>query len=184
MQATQIRPGMVIKFNGELYSIFSFVHRTPGNLRAFVQVKMRGLKSGSFAEHRFASTDAVEKVSLDDADMEFLYKDGTDYHFMNIENYEQIHLSEELLGDNVNYLTPQLKVKVTFFEERPISVELPPAIVMTVVETEPGIKSASVSNVGKPAIMETGLVVTVPPFIGQGEKIRVSTTDGEYLERA
>jgi len=126
----------------------------------------------------------VEKISLDDQDMEFLYKDGTDYHFMNVENYEQIHLSEELLGDNVNYLTPQLKVKVTFFEERPISIELPAAIIMTVMETEPGLKSASVSNVGKPATMETGLVVTVPPFINQGEKIRVSTTDGEYLERA
>ncbi len=175
---------MVIKFNAELYSVVSFVHRTPGNLRAFVQVKMRGLKSGAFAEHRFASTDSVEKISLDDQDMEFLYKDGTDYHFMNVENYEQIHLSEELLGDNVNYLTPQLKVKVTFFEERPISIELPAAIIMTVMETEPGLKSASVSNVGKPATMETGLVVTVPPFINQGEKIRVSTTDGEYLERA
>ncbi len=184
MQATQIRPGNVIKFNGELYSVVSFVHRTPGNLRAFVQVKMRGLKSGSFAEHRFASTDNVEKISLDDQDMEFLYKDGSDYHFMNIETYEQTHLSEELLGDNVNYLTPQLKVKVTFFEERPIAVELPASIEMTVVETEPGLKSASVSNVGKPATMETGLVVTVPPFINQGEKIRVSTADGEYLERA
>jgi elongation factor P len=175
---------MVIRFNGDLYSIFSFVHRTPGNLRAFVQVKMRNLRNGSQMEHRFASTDNVEKVALDETEMEYLYVDGDDFYFMDTENYEQIYINRELLGDAVDYLTPQLKVNVVLFEGKPMSVELPPTITMTVVETEPGIKGASVSNVGKPAKMETGLVVNVPAFINEGEKIKVSTTDGSYMERA
>ncbi|MBY0375815.1 MAG: elongation factor P [Bryobacteraceae bacterium] len=184
MQATQIRPGMVIKFNGDLYSIFSFVHRTPGNLRAFVQVKMRNLRNGSQTEHRFASTDNVERVALDEVEMEYLYDDGEYYYFMNTESFEQIHLTKDILGDATDYLIPQLKVNVVMFEGKPMSVELPASIDMTVTETEPGIKGATVSNVGKPAKMETGLVVQVPAFINQGEKIRVSTTDGSYLERA
>lgn len=184
MQATQIRPGMVIKFNGDLYSIFSFVHRTPGNLRAFVQVKMRNLRNGSQTEHRFASTDSIDRVALDEVSMEYLYDDGEYYYFMNVETFDQIHLTKDILGDATDYLIPQLKVNVVMFEGKPMSVELPASIDMTVVETEPGIKGATVSNVGKPAKMETGLVVQVPAFINQGEKIRVSTTDGSYLERA
>lgn len=184
MQANDLRPGMVIKFNNELHSVLSATHRTPGNLRAFVQVKLRNLRSSSSFEHRYASTDQAERVSLDEQDMEYLYAEREDYYFMNTETYEQIHLSNELLGDAVNYLIPNLKVAVTFFEENPISVALPATVEMTVMETEPGIKSASVSNVGKPAKMETGLIVSVPPFITEGEKIRVSTTDGSYMARA
>jgi elongation factor P len=182
--ATQLRPGMVIKFNTDLFSIFSVNHRTPGNLRGFVQARMRNLRSGSMIEHRFSSEDRVERAMLEEHEMEYLYDDGEYYYFMNTENYEQMHLTRDILGDGVSYLIPQLRVKVEFFEGRPISVELPATVDMTVVETEPGLKGASVSNVTKPAKLETGLVVQVPPFIIEGEKIRVSTAEGTYLERA
>jgi len=182
--STQLRPGMVIKFNNELYSIFSMVHRTPGNLRGFVQVKMRSLRTGSMTEHRFSSEDRVERATLDEHEMEYLYDDGEYYYFMNTENYEQMHLTKDILGDAVEYLIPQLKVNVEFYEGKPMSVELPPTVDMTVVETEPGLKGASVSNVTKAAKLETGLLVQVPPFINQGEKIRVSTAEGTYQERA
>ena len=182
--ATQLRPGMIVKFNNELHSVFSMVHRTPGNLRGFVQAKMRNIRSGSMMEHRFSSEDKVERIALEEHEMEFLYDDGEFYHFMNTENFEQIQLTVANLGDNTQYLIPQLKVTVEFYEGRPITVELPPSVEMTVQETEPGLKGATVSNVTKPAKVDTGLVVQVPPFINEGERIRVSTVDGSYLERA
>lgn len=175
---------MVVKFNNELHSVFSMVHRTPGNLRGFVQAKMRNLRSGSMIEHRFSSEDKVERVALDEQEMEYLYDDGEYFYFMNIENFEQMHLTKDTLGDGVLYLIPQLHVNIEFYEGKPISVELPPSVEMTVLETEPGLKGATVSNVTKPAKMETGLVVQVPPFINQGERIRVSTSEGTYQERA
>ncbi|MEX2260858.1 MAG: elongation factor P [Bryobacteraceae bacterium] len=182
--ATQLRPGMAIKFNNELFSIFSVNHRTPGNLRGFVQAKMRNLRSGSMTEHRFSSEDRVERALLEEIEMEYLYDDGEYYYFMNTENFEQMHLTNEMLGDGVNYLVPQLKVHVEFYEGKPISVELPATVDLTVVETEPGLKGATVSNVTKPAKLETGLVVQVPAFIVEGEKIRVNTSEGTYQERA
>jgi elongation factor P len=169
ISATQLRPGMVIKFNNDLYSIFKMEHRTPGNLRGFVQVKMRNFKSGTMIEHRFSSEDRVEKAF---------------YYFMNTQTFEQMHLTKELLGDATEFLIPNLKVHVEFYEGSPVSVELPATVDMTVVETEPSLKGATVSNVTKPAKLETGLVVQVPPFISEGEKIRVSTAEGAYLERA
>src|ERR1700720_1404833 len=182
--ATQLRPGMVIKFNNELYTVFTMTHRTPGNLRGFVQVRMRSLRNGSMNEHRFSTDDRVEKAVLDQQDMEYLYDDGEYYYFMNTENYEQMHLTKDLLGEATNYLIPQLKVKVEFYEGKPMGVELPASVDMTVVSTEPGMRGATVSNVTKPAKMETGLVVQVPPFIKENEKIRVNTAEGAYLERA
>ncbi|HYK59220.1 MAG TPA: elongation factor P [Bryobacteraceae bacterium] len=184
ISATQLRPGMVIKFNNELYSIFKMEHRTPGNLRGFVQVKMRKLSSGTMIEHRFSSEDRVEKAALDEHEMEYLYDDGEYFYFMNTESFEQMHLTKDLLGDSTNFLIPNLKVNVEFYEGKPMSVELPPTVDLTVVETEPSLKGATVSNVTKPAKLETGLVVQVPPFISEGEKIRVSTSEMAYLERA
>ena len=184
ISATQLRPGMVIKFNNELYSIFKMEHRTPGNLRGFVQVKMRKLSSGTMIEHRFSSEDRVDRATLDEHEMEYLYDDGEYFYFMNTETFEQMHLMKDLLGDATNFLIPNLKVAVEFYEGKAISVELPPSVDLTVVETEPGIKGATVSNVTKPAKLETGLVVQVPPFINEGEKIRVSTSESAYLERA
>jgi elongation factor P len=182
--STQMRPGMVIKFNNDLYSVFSMMHRTPGNLRGFVPAKMRNLRSGNMIEHRFSSEDRVERAALEEHTMEYLYDDGEFYYFMNTESFEQMHLMKDLLGDAIQYLIPQLQVSVEFYEGKPISVELPPTVDMTVVETEPGLKGASVSNVTKPAKTETGLVVQVPPFINEGEKIRVNTAEGTYQERA
>lgn len=182
--ATQLRPGMVIKFNNELFSIFKTEHRTPGNLRGFVQAKMRRLASGAMIEHRFSSEDRVERAVMDEHEMEYLYDDGESFHFMNTENFEQTHLTREKLGDAVQYLVPQFKVSILYHDGQPISVELPPTVDLTVVETEPSLKGATVSNVTKPAKLETGLVVQVPPFIAQGERIRVSTAEGTYLERA
>ena len=184
ISSTQMRPGMVVKFNNDLFSVFSVAHRTPGNLRGFVQAKMRNLRTGAMMEHRFSSEDRVERAILDEVEMEYLYDAGENYYSMNTENYEQTHLSKELLGDATSYLIPQLKVKVEFYEGKPMSVELPATVDMTVVETEPGMKGASVSNVTKPAKLETGLVVQVPAFIKENEKIRVNTAEGTYLERA
>jgi len=175
---------MVIKFNNELYSIFKMEHRTPGNLRGFVQVKMRSLRSGTMTEHRFSSEDRVDRAALEEHEFEYLYDDGEYYYFMNTENFEQMHLTRDLLGDAVDYLVPQLKVNIEFYEGKPMSVELPPTVDLTVVETEPGLKGASVSNVTKAAKLETGLMVQVPPFINEGEKVRVSTAEGTYQERA
>jgi elongation factor P len=182
--ATQLRPGMIVKHNNELHSVFSMVHRTPGNLRGFVQAKMRNIRSGSMIEHRFSSEDKVERIALDEQEMEYLYDDGEYFYFMNTETFEQMHLTKEILGDGIYFLIPNLKVAVEFYEGKPISVELPPSVEMKVLETEPGLKGSTVSNVTKPAKMETGLVVQVPAFINEGERIRVSTSESAYLERA
>src|SRR5215471_12884095 len=149
--ATQLRPGMVIKFNNDLYSIFSVTHRTPGNLRGFVQARMRSLRSGSMTEHRFSSEDRVEKAALDEHEMEYLYDDGDYFYFMDTSSYEQMHLTKDLLGDATSFLIPNLKVNIEFYEGKPMSVELPPTVDLTVVETEPSLKGATVSNVTKPA---------------------------------
>jgi elongation factor P len=182
--ATQLRPGMIIKHNGELHAVFSVEHRTPGNLRAFIQAKLRNLRTGAMFEHRFRSPDPIEKIVVDEINMEYLYSDGDDYYFMNTENYEQTHLTRATLGDSAEYLTPNLQIKVEFYDGKAVGIELPQTVELTVVETEPGLKSATASSVTKPAKLETGLVVQVPPFINEGEKIRVDTAEGAYLSRA
>jgi elongation factor P len=179
-----MRPGMIIKHNNDLHSVFSVEHRTPGNLRAFIQAKLRNLRTGAMFEHRFRSADAIEKINVDEEQMEYLYADGDDFYFMNTENYEQLHLRRELLGESVDYLTPNLQIKVEFFDGKPVGIELPQTVDLKVIETEPGIKSATASSVTKPAKTETGLVVQVPPFINEGEVIRVDTAEGAYLSRA
>jgi len=175
---------MVVKFNNDLYSVFSVFHRTPGNLRGFVQARMRNVRSGTMIEHRFSSEDRIERAALEEQKMEYLYDDGEYYYFMNTETFDQLHLTKDILGDAIQYLVPQLQVSVEFYEGKPMSVELPATVDMTVVETEPGMRGASVSNVTKAAKLETGLVVQVPPFITEGEKIRVNTAEGTYQERA
>jgi len=182
--ATQLRPGMVIKHNNDLHSVFSVEHRTPGNLRAFIQAKLRNLRTGAMFEHRFRSADPIDKITVDEVNMEYLYNDGDDYYFMNTENFEQTHLTRDILGESVEYLTPNLQIKVEFFDGKAVGIELPQTVILTVVETEPGLKSATASSVTKPAKTETGLVVQVPPFINEGEKIKVDTAEGVYLSRA
>jgi len=182
--ATQLRPGMIIKHNNDLHSVFSVEHRTPGNLRAFIQAKLRNLRTGAMFEHRFRSPDPIEKITVDEVQMEFLYQDGSDYYFMNTENYEQTHLTNDILGDAVDYLTPNLPIRVEFFDGKAVGIELPQTVDLKVIETEPGLKSATASSVTKPAKTETGLVVQVPPFINEGETIKVDTAEGVYLSRA
>jgi elongation factor P len=167
-----------------LHAVFSVEHRTPGNLRAFIQAKLRNLRTGAMFEHRFRSPDPIERVVVDEIAMEFLYNDGDDYYFMNTENYEQTHLKRDTLGDAVDYLTANLQITVSFFDGVAVGIELPQTVELSVVETEPGLKSATASSVTKPATLETGLVVQVPPFINEGEKIRVDTAEGAYLSRA
>ena len=181
--ATQIKRGMTIKLNGELYRVFSFQRITPGNWRGMVQTKLKSIRTGSIIEHRFRSEDRVEQAYLETHEMEFLYSDGSDYHFMNTETFEQTHLSGELLEDAVPYMTPNIKIQIEFYEGKPIGVDLPPSVELRVVSTDPALRGATVSNVNKPATLETGLVIQVPPFVNEGELIRVDTSEGKYLER-
>ncbi len=183
IQATQLRRGNTILHNGELYQVVDYQHITPGNWRGMVQTKLRRLATGAIIDHRFRSEDRVERAVLDEREMEYLYSDGTDHHFMDTENYEQIQFNAELLGDAVKYLVANAKIKVEFYEGKALGVELPATVDLRVVRTEPGMPSATVSNVLKPATVETGLVVPVPHFIQEGEVIRVDTTEGKYVER-
>jgi elongation factor P len=181
--ATQMRPGMIIKYKDQLHLVFSVEHRTPGNLRAFIQAKLKNIRTGAMFVERFRSPDPIERVIVDEIKMEYLYADGDDYYFMD-ESFEQTMLKHETIGDAVEFLTPNLQISVSFYDGKPVGVDLPTYVEMTVMETEPGIKSATASSVTKPAKMETGLVVQVPPFINEGEKIRVDTAEGTYMSRA
>lgn len=183
IQATQLRKGNTIIHNGELYQVVDYAHITPGNWRGMVQTKLRKLATGSIIDHRFRSEDRLERAILDDREMEYLYADGEDHHFMDTETYEQTHLREDILGDSVKYLVANAKIHVQFYEGKPLGVDLPPTVDLKVVSTEPGMPSATASNVLKPATLETGLVVGVPHFITEGELIRVDTTEGKYVER-
>jgi elongation factor P len=171
-------------YNGAPHRVLDFQHRTPGNLRAFVQAKLRNVRSGSSTEVRFSSTENIERASLDEHEMEYLYSDGDMYHFMNTETFEQIGLGSEALGEAMDYLVTGTKIKVQLFEGSPLAVELPPAVELTVVETSPELKGATASNSPKPAKLETGVTVQVPPFIKEGDRIRVDPSKGVYLERA
>jgi elongation factor P len=181
--ATQIKRGMTIKLNGELYRVFSTMHITPGNWRGMVQTKLKSVKTGSIIENRFRSEDRVEQAYLETHEMEYLYTDGTDYYFMNTKTFEQIHLPLDLLEDSVPYLTPNIRIQVEFYEGKPIGIELPASVELKVISTEPALRGATVSNVNKPATLETGLVIQVPPFVNEGEVIRVDTSEGKYQER-
>ena len=184
ISATQMRPGMVIKYNNDLYTIFSVNHRTPGNLRGFVQAKMRNLRNGNSFEHRFSSTEKVERAILDTQQMEYLYSDPSGHHFMNQESYEQTTLDDETLGDSMLYLLPNTVIQIDFYEDRAVGIELPNTVILEVVDTEPSMKGATASASYKPAKMETGLTVMVPPFIEVGTKIIIDTRENKYLSRA
>ena len=182
--ATQIRRGMVILFEGKLCKVIEFRHHTPGNLRAMMQTKLRDLRTGSSFEHRFRSADTVERAAMEQHEMEFMYADGSHYHFMNTENYEQTALSDEDLGDMAQWLLPGMRIQAEYYEGSPIGIDLPPSIELTVVSTEPTMKGATVSNVNKPAKLENGVTISVPPFVNEGDRIRVDPVEGRYMERA
>jgi len=183
IQATQMRKGMVILHEGQLYRIMALQHITPGNWRGMVQAKMRNIKTGTQLEHRFRSEDRVEKAMLEGTEMEYLYGDATGYHFMNTETYEQIVLTEEQLGDNVEFLVPNIRFTVEMYEKEPLGIEPPLTVDLKVLETEPVIKGAAQGNVTKPAKLETGLVIQVPMFVQEGDTITVDTTEVKYLSR-
>jgi elongation factor P len=183
LSANDIRKGMVIVFEGAPCKVMEFRHHTPGNLRAMVQARLRNLKTGSSFEHRFRSNDTLERATMEQHNMDYLYSDGSQHHFMNAENYEQIALSEEELGDAAQWLIPGLKLEVEFYEGSPIGVKLPDSMELTVTETDPVLKGATVSNSNKPAKLENGVTLTVPPFITEGERIRVNPTEAKYIER-
>jgi len=184
VKATDLRPGYACRIDGKLYVITKFEHRTPGNLRAFVQVKLKDVQSGNHIEKRLGSSDEIEVTSLDRRNMEYLYQDGDSYVFMDTENYDQVNLSAETVGDSMLYLRPNGQTIVLFHGERPLLLELPPAVELTVTETEPGVKNAAATNVVKEAVLETGLKTRVPQFISEGETIKISTSDGSYMSRA
>jgi elongation factor P len=184
IQATRVKKGMLVKMGEDLYRILDFQHVTPGNLRGFVRVKLRNIRNGTLADQKLRSEDMIERATLDEREMQYLYKDGDDYYFMDTTSYEQIHISSEALGDSVSYLKAEMTILVEFYGIEPVGIELPPTVDLKVMETVPGIKGATASNQVKPATLETGLVVQVPPFINTGDVVRVSTDSGEYLSRA
>ena len=182
--ATQIRRGMVIVFEGDPCRILEFRHHTPGNLRAMVQAKLKNLRTGSSFEHRFRAADTIERASMETHDLEFLYKGGDTYHFMNTENYDQLEMDDEMLGDNAQWMQPGMKIMAEYYDGRPIGIDLPQYLVLEIVETAPVMKSATKTASTKPAKLENGVSVNVPEFIATGERIKVNPSTGEYLERA
>ena len=183
IKATQLRPGMIIKHEGDLHAIYSVDHRTPGNKRGAMQTKMRNLRSGSMVDYRFRAEEVIEKVVVDEIEFEYLYSDGDGHHFMNIENYEQLQLQDDIVGDTKDFLISNLPVKIEYYDGKAIGVLLPDTVDLTVVETEPSIQKATASAVMKPAKLETGLVVNVPPFVGTGDRIKVDTSEARYIQR-
>jgi elongation factor P len=175
---------MVIVFEGKPCKVLDARHHTPGNLRAMMQTKLRDLRTGSSFEHRFRSADTVERAVLEQHEMEFMYADAAHYHFMNTESYEQTALSDEDLGDMAQWLLPGMKIQAEFYEGSPIGIDLPPSIELTVISTDPTMKGATVSNVNKPAKLENGVTISVPPFVNDGDRIRVDPVEGRYMERA
>ncbi|MDO8461621.1 MAG: elongation factor P [Deltaproteobacteria bacterium] len=184
IQATQVRPGMIIVHGGELYRVLKIVHITQGNKRGKVQTELRNIKSGTKIENRFRSEDSIENATLEEKEMEYLYHEGDRYTFMDTQNYEQIELDKDLLGDGTYFLKSNIKIMVQFWEENPVGIDLPPEFVLEVVETDPPIKGATAASSYKPALMDNGLTVKVPSFINRGDKIKIDTASLEYLERA
>lgn len=184
MKSTDLRPGMAIKIDGVLYVITQFQHVTPGNLRAFIALKIKNVATGSIVDKRLRSGEDVEQVDLDKRQMEYLYKDSSGYVMMDTENYEQIALSEELIGEIMGFVKPNTTITVLLSEDRPVSIELPNVVELKIAECAPGIKGATVTNQLKDAVCETGLRIRVPPFIEVGEVVRISTADGSYNSRA
>jgi elongation factor P len=183
MQATRLRKGMLIKVGQDLLRVLELQHVTPGNLRGFVRVKLRNIRNGSLSDQKLRSEDEIERATLDEKSMQYLYNDGSTYHFMDTESYEQIQLSDETLGDAVGYLVPEAVIEMEFYGSEAVGIEMPQTVDLKVVETTPAIKGATASAQLKPAKLETGLVIQVPPFVAEGDKVRVITETGEYQSR-
>ena len=174
---------MLIKVGNDLFRILELHHLTPGNKRAHIQVRMRNIRTMSLADHKFRAEEDVERAMLDEREMQYLYNDGDTYYFMDTTNYEQIQITAEALGDSKDYLIADALIKVEFYDVEPVGIELPPTVDLVVKETVPGIKGATASAQVKPATLETGLVINVPSFVNEGDRVRVSTETGEYQSR-
>lgn len=184
IQATRLRKGMLIKLGNDLFRLLDLHHATPGNKRGFIQARMRNIRTSALSDQKFRAEEDIERATLDEREMQYLYNDGGTFYFMDTSNYEQVQISLEALGDSKNYLIPDALIRVEFYGESPVGIELPPTVDLVVKETVPGIKGATASAQVKPATLETGLVVQVPPFVNEGDKVRVSTETGEYQSRA
>jgi len=184
LNATRLKKGMLIKMGEDLCRVLEVMHVTPGNLRGFVRVKLRNIRNSALVDNRFRSEDTVERAILDERQMQYLYQDGDDFYFMDTTSFDQIHITSEALGDSVNYIKPEMTIQVEFYGTEPVGIELPQSVDLKVTDTAPGIKGATASSQVKPATLETGLVVQVPPFVNEGDMVRVSTETGEYLSRA
>src|SRR5918911_886211 len=182
--ATQIRRGMVLVMDGNPCRVLEFRHHTPGNLRAMVQAKLKNLRTGSSFEHRFRAADSVDPASMETHELEYMYDAGGTYHFMNTENYDQLEMDEEMLGDNAQWMQPGMRIQAEYYNGRPIGIELPNSIELTIVETAPVMRSATKTASTKPAKLENGVMVNIPEFISSGERIRVNPNTGEYIDRA
>ena len=184
IQATRLKKGMLVKMEQDLFRVLELQHVTPGNLRGFVRVKFRNIRNGTLSDQKLRSEDTVERATLEEKEMQYLYLDGDAYYFMDTVSFEQTHITSEALGESVHYLKPEMTIQVEFYGSEPVGIELPQTVDLKIVDTAPGIKGATASNQIKPATTETGLVVNVPPFVNTGDMIRVSTETGEYLARA
>ncbi len=184
ISATQLRVGMTILYNNEPFRVLTVQHITPGNWRGMVHTKLKNLRTGSSLENRFRSEDKLERAQLEQHEMEYLYSNGDEYFFMNVETYEQSSLSAETLGDAISYLTPNARLMIEYYNGESVGVELPKVVELKVVETTPFMRGATVTATQKPATLETGLVVNVPSFIVTGEVVRIDTAEGKYIERA
>jgi elongation factor P len=183
IQATRLKKGMLVKLERDLFRVLDLQHFTPGNKRGFVQAKMRNIRTNALTDHKFRSEDDVERATLDEREMQYLYKDGESFHFMDTVSYEQLHINAEVLGDAASYLVPDATIRVEFYGSEPVGIELPQTVDLKVHDTVPGIKGATASAQVKPATLETGLVVQVPPFVNTGDSVRVNTETGEYLKK-
>jgi elongation factor P len=184
IQATRLRKGMLIKVGVDLFRILDLHHLTPGNKRAHIQCRMRNIRTMTLADQKFRAEEDVERATLDETQMQYLYSDGDLFYFMDTTTFDQVHISSEALGDSKNYLVADSVIRVEFYEGEPVGIELPQTVDLVVKETVPGIKGATASAQVKPATLETGLVVQVPPFVNEGDRIRVNTETGEYQSRA
>jgi elongation factor P len=183
IQATRLRKGMLIKLGNDLCRILDLHHLTPGNKRAHIQARMRNIRTSTLIDHKFRAEEDVERATLDEREMQYLYNDGDHYYFMDTATFEQIHISAEALGESKDYLIPESTIRVEFYETEPVGIELPQTVDLVVRSTVPGIKGATASAQVKPATLETGLVIQVPPFVNEGDKVRVNTETGEYQSR-
>jgi len=183
IQATRLRKGMLVKLGQDLFRVLDLHHLTPGNKRAHIQARMRNIRTSTLADHKFRAEEDVERATLDEREMQYLYNDGDNFYFMDTSSYDQTHISAEALGDSKDYLIPDMLIRVELYGSEPVGIELPQTVDLVVKETVPGIKGATASAQVKPATLETGLVIQVPPFVNEGDKVRVNTETGEYQSR-